>query len=313
MAETIAIRRRSIPAWAGETPSANHCSRSALVYPRVGGGNVNQRPPSRPVGGLSPRGRGKPFDAGGRVDCGGSIPAWAGETSKKTTASMLSRVYPRVGGGNDKSCGSGWQGSGLSPRGRGKRPRARPSGRRRRSIPAWAGETQQTGPDRCRDRVYPRGGRGKRGSGARKTDSKRSIPAWAGETHWLTQKEAAGMVYPRVGGGNPGGRLGPGPVNGLSPRGRGKPAFLHARRLRRRSIPAWAGETATATARPLAMEVYPRVGGGNNVSALFGYRLDGLSPRGRGKLRGPSAGTATVTVYPRVGGGNQGFQRLRGR
>ena len=54
---------------------------------------------------------------------------------------VKTRVYPRVGGGNEYLVDLGCEGEGLSPRGRGKHP---PPGRGWRgewSIPAWAGET----------------------------------------------------------------------------------------------------------------------------------------------------------------------------
>ena len=50
---------RSIPAWAGETELDRRASVKAAVYPRVGGGNSFLICFSRPINGLSPRGRGK--------------------------------------------------------------------------------------------------------------------------------------------------------------------------------------------------------------------------------------------------------------
>ena len=52
-------------------------------------------------------------------------------------------------------------------------------------------------------------------------------------------------------------------VRGLSPRGRGKHNDAIGLAEIGRSIPAWAGETATIFARVRVREVYPRVGGGN--------------------------------------------------
>ena len=70
-------------------------------------------------------------------------------------------------------------------------------------------------------------------------------------------------VYPRVGGGN---------IlrariclrwRGLSPRGRGKRMRISETPKALGSIPAWAGETASAEQALLEQAVYPRVGGGN--------------------------------------------------
>ena len=111
---------------------------------------------------------------------------------------------------------------------------------------------------------------------------------------------------------------------GLSPRGRGKPPTAAAEQSAMRSIPAWAGETASTSAAPTGLTVYPRVGGGNRASMPAAVKASGLSPRGRGKRRvedrrrqrrGSIPAWAGETlllcgfifypeVYPRVGGGN---------
>ena len=78
--------RRSIPAWAGETGLAVISPAEKGVYPRVGGGNPGQLPPSPQARGLSPRGRGKPAHPGERETGIWSIPAWAGETRPPSPA-----------------------------------------------------------------------------------------------------------------------------------------------------------------------------------------------------------------------------------
>ena len=50
----------SIPAWAGETPAEHTELQLGRVYPRVGGGNSKLYGRREKLGGLSPRGRGKP-------------------------------------------------------------------------------------------------------------------------------------------------------------------------------------------------------------------------------------------------------------
>ena len=72
----------SIPAWAGETGSAVAAPQIPRVYPRVGGGNQNERAVRFNQQGLSPRGRGKPAGAAAVAKVMGSIPAWAGETAR---------------------------------------------------------------------------------------------------------------------------------------------------------------------------------------------------------------------------------------
>ena len=130
------------------------------VYPRVGGGNRFHWIDHICTSGLSPRGRGKHLiniREGNRLR---SIPAWAGETTKKMAREMLAAVYPRVGGGNAALAVDSWRDLGLSPRGRGK-----PSGQScnragGRSIPAWAGETNPRDRAAGRAEVYPRVGGG---------------------------------------------------------------------------------------------------------------------------------------------------------
>ena len=91
---------RSIPAWAGETPSPGSVCVSSRVYPRVGGGNLRRRFYELALHGLSPRGRGKRTPPALPAARSRSIPAWAGETANSRRRHPRRRVYPRVGGGN---------------------------------------------------------------------------------------------------------------------------------------------------------------------------------------------------------------------
>ena len=193
--------------------------------------------------------------------------------------------------------------AGLSPRGRGKRGKRLYQHLRRRSIPAWAGETGCEALSEGQARVYPRvgggnrsplsqrpcgrglspRGRGKLCAGRLYEQTRRSIPAWAGETIDSARAPILRRVYPRVGGGN---QICPNSqeiASGLSPRGRGKPRSDDMRFRFRRSIPAWAGETSPHYCGRLDRRVYPRVGGGNMPPHSISECWAGLSPRGRGK------------------------------
>ena len=211
------------------------------------------------------------------------------------------------------------------------------------SIPAWAGEPHIATIIQPRKRVYPRVGGGTRqiqyrkakvsglsprGRGNRSPTRMtgpriRSIPAWAGEPQAERWAGRHCWVYPRVGGGTHSKRRRWGRTWGLSPRGRGNreggPAVFH----NDRSIPAWAGEPIRLQACKRLPWVYPRVGGGTDVSNLPIKPWMGLSPRGRGNLRvalrrgvdgrsipawageptPQTAPTKSRRVYPRVGGG----------
>ena len=212
----------SIPAWAGETKSSRPTWILFRVYPRVGGGNFFRIVNTFFNHGLSPRGRGKPPSAAVPLPAAWSIPAWAGETGVDRLAECHFPVYPRVGGGNAAIAILRPLGVGLSPRGRGKPAADRPVRHFRRSIPAWAGETEDDPIDLLSQEVYPRvgggnwrawyqgnygtglspRGRGKHGRSADWRPGRGSIPAWAGETGVEETIYPRGTVYPRVGGGN---------------------------------------------------------------------------------------------------------------
>ena len=121
------IRTRSIPACAGEPGCI--CERPGTlgkkVYPRVCGGTGG-----RWEKGLSPRVRGKKM--------------------------RRNRVYPRVCGGTTIRAANGCYRYGLSPRVRGNQAPDRRSQRRRRSIPACAGEPCEVLPRCGAPGVYPR-------------------------------------------------------------------------------------------------------------------------------------------------------------
>ena len=113
----------SIPACAGEPTQPAAGPKSRKVYPRVCGGTRHHDPPARSGGGLSRRVRGNlpsAFDDLGRV---GSIPACAGEPTRRPGRTASPRVYPRVCGGTDAKANFILPATGLSPRVRGNRAR----------------------------------------------------------------------------------------------------------------------------------------------------------------------------------------------
>ena len=153
------------------------------------------------------------------------------------------------------------------PRGRGKPGEMRECAGYAGSIPAWAGETCEDISECVGDDGLSPRGRGKPPGRTALRIGIGSIPAWAGETT-DDDKQA---VYPRVGGGNHFELSFPALSPGLSPRGRGKQFGSAWRDMRRRSIPAWAGETRVWRTSLDSAAVYPRVGGGNQgLAYLFG-------------------------------------------
>ena len=111
----------SIPARAGETQNPPAPDDSAAVYPRTGGGNVEENDPEEREIGLSPHGRGKPWSMALPGGGAGSIPARAGETPSRKPGRSGWAVYPRTGGGNRTVVVGEPDEMGLSPHGRGKR------------------------------------------------------------------------------------------------------------------------------------------------------------------------------------------------
>ena len=221
-AHPVSRNRGSIPACAGEalSPATRPCL--AGVYPRVCGGSLVVQRTRAGYAGLSPRVRGKPTR--GDRPCGGhrSIPACAGEALLGGMAHDAQRVYPRVCGGSPLPGARNSRRAGLSPRVRGKPGSSTRKCRRRRSIPACAGEATPTA--RCRPpaTVYPRvcGGsplrvgvallvsglsprvRGKPAGRRRPPAIPGSIPACAGEALSERPPTPSPAVYPRVCGGS---------------------------------------------------------------------------------------------------------------
>ena len=213
------------------------------------------------------------------------------------------------------------------------------------SIPACAGEAHEPALWRCGRQVYPRvcggsafagcGHRNPRGLSPRVRGKHRvehpqhhqpgSIPACAGEASPAAREQVFPAVYPRVCGGS--GRR-PSFISwnsGLSPRVRGKRSEKCVSRIRRRSIPACAGEASLKRSMMCLSRVYPRVCGGSAIFSVASTIALGLSPRVRGKrghirnrhialrsipacageARQSRGGAGPARVYPRVCGGSR--------
>ena len=147
---------RSIPACAGEPPTALPTAVSCAVYPRVCGGTSHVRLSVDPVFGLSPRVRGNRQAGDAPVHNIRSIPACAGEPASHTLSPLTARVYPRVCGGTQFSRGNTMRKMGLSPRVRGNLTGFHVPSVHSRSIPACAGEPRSASPAAPASTVYPR-------------------------------------------------------------------------------------------------------------------------------------------------------------
>ena len=124
----VAARERSIPACAGEPWCRIRSKSPSSVYPRVCGGTGGRQQATQPLEGLSPRVRGNPAAAAGRLAQRRSIPACAGEPTSTLAKKSQRKVYPRVCGGTPGLPLRQPLIEGLSPRVRGNpRPAAAPT------------------------------------------------------------------------------------------------------------------------------------------------------------------------------------------
>ena len=239
--------------------------------------------------------------------------------------------------------------SGSSPRGRGKRGRGGLLFGGGRLIPARAGKTRRCNPAPGRRSAHPRAGgenflhgksrratvgssprgRGKRVAFGQEGGGTRLIPARAGKTTRGGAGRASTGAHPRAGGENIVDKPNILASLGSSPRGRGKRRDEVASHPSSGLIPARAGKTRRGGAEGFRRRAHPRAGGENARFGRSQRRLDGSSPRGRGKrrtlMRGPfrrgliparagktprsGAELLLRPAHPRAGGENAGGSR----
>ena len=272
------------------------------VYPRVCGGTGHDGMGGARQGGLSPRVRGNREDITLAEVLWGSIPACAGEPTRRAPAFPSRRVYPRVCGGTLFAFLPSHSATGLSPRVRGNPRRIVSPRHSAGSIPACAGEPSSDTANVTIQGVYPRvcGGtvdseiaaevepglsprvRGNRTRSPTTYAVPGSIPACAGEPSRNGLLNPCLRVYPRVCGGTWHWRVGYPGNTGLSPRVRGNRDQLLIRESRRGSIPACAGEPPAKANAATWPRVYPRVCGGTSTDISNSALTQGLSPRVRG-------------------------------
>ena len=178
----------------------------------------------------------------------------------------------------------------------------------RRIIPAHAGQTDWARPMILPTSDHPRacgangGGhraritdsgssprmRGKQATKNIETKPTRIIPAHAGQTRRASTAVSLASDHPRACGANLVLFFSKMPMNGSSPRMRGK--LLHSTALNHsvRIIPAHAGQTIPACAHFSASADHPRACGANMVADPLSCAVIGSSPRMRGKPAAPT-------------------------
>ena len=286
------------------------------------GANKDKRNRSATATGSSPRVRGKLRGRAHIVERPRIIPACAGQTTPRPTASATPADHPRVCGANSVAVESASCEFGSSPRVRGKRSSCSVLSLLTRIIPACAGQTSwRSSPMRPRP-DHPRvcganmktdptqaerfGSsprvRGKLRVGHGRVQRRRIIPACAGQTARLVSPDRRPPDHPRVCGANamPGTRCHW--VSGSSPRVRGKLTMTMIIGIAFRIIPACAGQTRTCSTLGCATADHPRVCGANLNMVSNSSQVRGSSPRVRGKPIPASHAHPRLRIIPACAG-----------
>ena len=195
------IDRGSIPAHAGEPGPPLQILSHDMVYPRPRGG-APADPVTLPVAeGLSPPTRGSHHEAEHGPAPRRSIPAHAGEPSRRRTGTRCITVYPRPRGGAMKKRQPRPLTAGLSPPTRGSLPQVVALRMYEGSIPAHAGEPHALLWSRLVDPVYPRPRGGARTTSRTTSRTTGLSPPTRGEPSATSFPTSGGTVYPRPRGG----------------------------------------------------------------------------------------------------------------
>ncbi len=210
--------RRFIPACAGNTQRAFRALRLPSVHPRVRGEHAEAVGMMVKEGGSSPRARGTHDHGLESLSVGRFIPACAGNTRAAAGGCCPTTVHPRVRGEHTPMVRSSEAVTGSSPRARGTHGDPQGPRRRRRFIPACAGNTSFRPRSPGWRSVHPRvrgehlvkfpgpwievgssprarGTRPQRGAG---TVRQGFIPACAGNTVMVQPRTLSCAVHPRV-------------------------------------------------------------------------------------------------------------------
>ena len=294
------------------------------AHPRVCGENRPLLAPYLPLGGSSPRVRGKLFADTHREDNYGLIPACAGKTLPRYSICQHARAHPRVCGENLVLVEEMRGQRGSSPRVRGKRGEESRRDSLSGLIPACAGKTQcarkiwsatWAHPRVCGENEYLRSGsKIQPGSSPRvrgkpiliEGNAFRSglIPACAGKTKRYLTSVAMCRAHPRVCGENDSVVILCLSIAGSSPRVRGKRGDRERPCEVLRLIPACAGKTERGWKPFPHGRAHPRVCGENEDVIEERDRCAGSSPRVRGKPLLTLPGSVTGLAHPRVCGEN---------
>ena len=279
--------------------------------------------------GSSPRVRGKqPDQCRVRLEIG-LIPARAGKTWSPTRTVGACGAHPRACGENLDADLEAVSPQGSSPRVRGKPHGVHNAGKSDRLIPARAGKTIPPPYTPPAPKAHPRAC----GENWQKYCAASHIPGSSprvrGKRIWELPRRPADRLIPARAGKTNNNRRPIVRCYGSSPRVRGKPSPSTTLRYILGLIPARAGKTPSTAASAGYWAAHPRACGENEEDGDYRKRMDGSSPRVRGKLRstsprrgvngliparaGKTEGTPTTctraTAHPRACGENRIFRR----
>ena len=187
---------------------------------------------------------------------------------------------------------------GSPPRGRGKDPAVRGSGRGQGITPAWAGKSLEKAWGDFLKKGSPPRGRGKVFLSFCIRLLSGITPAWAGKRPSGRSGWRAREDHPRVGGEKRYWYSGLTDWVGSPPRGRGKGFFCGIFLCNRRITPAWAGKRNLQIGQSIKTGDHPRVGGEKLAFPAILARELGSPPRGRGKVKELSLIGVTDRITP---------------
>ncbi len=293
---------RFIPAPAGNAARTLRRLSDIPVHPRASGERLIRLRGSLGLSGSSPRQRGTRLRPAPLLGAGRFIPAPAGNAATRWCSSDPCPVHPRASGERYDETSLPLLFTGSSPRQRGTRAPCRAGRRRRRFIPAPAGNAGCSARWSASRTVHPRAS-GERdesegayatrgGSSPRQRGTlqpglaggrcDRFIPAPAGNAGASPGAPIGLPVHPRASGERADKRARDAVIGGSSPRQRGTPFRRVFHFSLRRFIPAPAGNALTRHGLPFGHPVHPRASGERNVPAASLPAVTGSSPRQRG-------------------------------
>ncbi len=217
------LRRRFIPARAGNTSPVSPAWSVVTVHPRASGEHRCQRLGYALDAGSSPRERGTPKSGCKRVRCTRFIPARAGNTTSTIRPPARTKVHPRASGEHWAAAARSCVMVGSSPRERGTPARALRRCRPLRFIPARAGNTSRNTSKSSTAPVHPRASGEHADTALSQQLTTRFIPARAGNTLRASNPAPVIAVHPRASGEHSRSARSLFVANGSSPRERGTP------------------------------------------------------------------------------------------